>query len=208
MQIKQLHLGMRTIKTALAVMCCIAIFHLAGRGSPMISAVSAVFAMRQDLTTTVEFGKSRVIGNTLGGVVALFYFVVQDYFGHQFLIELLLIPFLVIVVIVISNFLHNEVGIISCVAALLLIVFNVPKGESVLYAAARVFDTFIGIFVAIGVNALVKPPKKAEIEEVDEDINLLEQKEAELEALRAQLEAYVEADEQKSQAKKEQTKRK
>ncbi|OUK39100.1 hypothetical protein BU183_05660, partial [Enterococcus faecium] len=42
MQFGRFRLGMRTIKSALAV-----------------------FSLRQDLTTTVSFGKSRIIGNTL-----------------------------------------------------------------------------------------------------------------------------------------------
>ena len=71
MQFGRFRLGMRTIKSALAVFLCILFFHLTQRGIPMIAALSAVFSLRQDLTTTVSFGKSRIIGNTLGGTLAI-----------------------------------------------------------------------------------------------------------------------------------------
>ena len=61
MQFGRFRLGMRTIKSALAVFLCILFFHLTQRGIPMIAALSAVFSLRQDLTTTVSFGKSRII---------------------------------------------------------------------------------------------------------------------------------------------------
>ena len=79
MQFGRFRLGMRTIKSALAVFLCILFFHLTQRGIPMIAALSAVFSLRQDLTTTVSFGKSRIIGNTLGGTLAIIYFFVKSY---------------------------------------------------------------------------------------------------------------------------------
>ena len=66
MKLGSFRLGMRTFKTGLAVMIIVAIFVLIDRGNPMIAALSAVFSLRQDFETTVEFGKSRVLANALG----------------------------------------------------------------------------------------------------------------------------------------------
>ena len=57
MKLGRFRLGMRTIKTAIAVMLCILLFHFLDRGQPLIAALSAVFSLRQDLTTTISFGK-------------------------------------------------------------------------------------------------------------------------------------------------------
>lgn len=84
MQFGRFRLGMRTIKSALAVFLCILFFHLTQRGIPMIAALSAVFSLRQDLTTTVSFGKSRIIGNTLGGTLAIIYFLSKAIFTMIF----------------------------------------------------------------------------------------------------------------------------
>lgn len=59
------HLGLRTVKTSLAVMCCILIFQLTDRGTPIVATLAAVFALREDLSTSIDFGKSCILGNTI-----------------------------------------------------------------------------------------------------------------------------------------------
>ena len=49
------------VKTAIAVMLCILLFQFFHRGSPMIACLAAVFSLRQDLNTSLSFGKSRII---------------------------------------------------------------------------------------------------------------------------------------------------
>ncbi len=47
---------------------------------------------------------------------------------------------------------NNTAGVISGVATMLIIALSVPAGDSILYAMARVFETFVGVFMAILVN--------------------------------------------------------
>lgn len=121
MQFGRFRLGMRTIKTAIAVMLCILLFRFLNRGQPLIAALSAVFSLRQDLTTTLSFGKSRVLGNSIGGATAIIYFFMKQYFHNDFLIELLVLPALVAFIIVLSDGINNNSGIISGIATMLLI---------------------------------------------------------------------------------------
>ena len=148
MIVGRFRLGMRTLKTAIAVMLCILLFQFSHRGSPMIACLAAVFSLRQDLNTSLSFGKSRIIGNTLGGFLALLYVLAQDYFPNQNLVELMLLPLLVIIVIVVSDGINNNAGIISATATLLMISLSIPQSDSFQYAMERVLDTFIGTFIA------------------------------------------------------------
>lgn len=150
--------GMRTFKSALAVMLCILIFHLTNRGEPMIAALSAVFSMRQDLPTTLSFGKSRILSNSLGGAIAILYILIQNQFEFQFLLELILVPIFVACVIIISDGINNQAGIISGVSTLLLITLSMRGQESLTYAIARVIDTFIGTIIAVGLNYFIPLP--------------------------------------------------
>ncbi|OJG19896.1 membrane protein [Enterococcus canis] len=178
------------MKTAVAVMLTILLFHFLDRGAPMIAALAAVFSLRQDLTTSVSFGKSRILGNSLGGALSIVYFVVQRFFDNSFLVELLLLPTLVVVVIVLSDGLNNNAGIISAIATMLLISLSIPRGESVYYALDRVIDTFIGTFIAIALNFIrPKPPETKR--EIDEDMKVLAKKEAELAALKEQIQQKI-----------------
>lgn len=191
MEFGRFRLGMRTIKSALAVFLCILFFHVTDRGLPMIAALSAVFSLRQDLTTTVSFGRSRIIGNSIGGFLGIIYFLVKNYFHNDFLVELFLLPVLVVIVIVVSDGINNNSGIISAIATLLLIALSVPQGESSLYAIQRVLDTFIGTFIAIGINFFLRPPETEKKEELVEDLVELPKKEALLRENLAEVEEQI-----------------
>ena len=191
MEFGRFRLGMRTIKSALAVFLCILFFHVTDRGLPMIAALSAVFSLRQDLTTTVSFGRSRIIGNSIGGFLGIIYFLVKNYFHNDFLVELFLLPVLVVIVIVVSDGINNNSGIISAIATLLLIALSVPQGESSLYAIQRVLDTFIGTFIAIGINFFLRPPETEKKEELVEDLVKLQKKEALLRENLAEVEEQI-----------------
>lgn len=191
MEFGRFRLGMRTIKSALAVFLCILFFHVTDRGLPMIAALSAVFSLRQDLTTTVSFGRSRIIGNSIGGFLGIIYFLVKNYFHNDFLVELFLLPVLVVIVIVVSDGINNNSGIISAIATLLLIALSVPQGESSLYAIQRVLDTFIGTFIAIGINFFLRPPGTEKKEELVEDLVELQKKEALLRENLAEVEEQI-----------------
>ena len=191
MEFGRFRLGMRTIKSALAVFLCILFFHVTDRGLPMIAALSAVFSLRQDLTTTVSFGRSRIIGNSIGGFLGIIYFLVKNYFHNDFLVELFLLPVLVVIVIVVSDGINNNSGIISAIATLLLIALSVPQGESSLYAIQRVLDTFIGTFIAIGINFFLRPPETETKEELVEDLVELQKKEALLRENLAEVEEQI-----------------
>ena len=190
MEFGRFRLGMRTIKSALAVFLCILFFHVTDRGLPMIAALSAVFSLRQDLTT-VSFGRSRIIGNSIGGFLGIIYFLVKNYFHNDFLVELFLLPVLVVIVIVVSDGINNNSGIISAIATLLLIALSVPQGESSLYAIQRVLDTFIGTFIAIGINFFLRPPETEKKEELVEDLVELQKKEALLRENLAEVEEQI-----------------
>jgi uncharacterized membrane protein YgaE (UPF0421/DUF939 family) len=180
MHIGRFRLGMRTFKSAFSVFLCILFFHVFQRGTPMIAALSAVFSLRQDLPSTVSFGKSRIIGNTLGGFLAVIYFFLLERFHNDFMVELIVLPILVLIAIVVSDGIGNNAGIIASIAALLLITLSIPQGESVLYTIQRVFDTFIGTFIAVGINFIIRPPEDEKKEELAENLAVLQEKEAKL----------------------------
>lgn len=197
MQIGRFRIGMRTMKTALAVMFCILLYHFLNRGQPMIAALAAVFALRQDLTTSVKFAKSRVLGNTLGGLAGIGYHLLQQRFDDSFLIELIILPLLVASLIIFSDGIDNNSGIISSIATMLLITLTVSTDETVIVAVDRVLDTFIGTFVAIGMNFIIRPPKPEEEKEIKEDLEVLKEKEVALQKDLAKIQTQIKKEENK-----------
>ncbi|MER2173283.1 MAG: aromatic acid exporter family protein [Carnobacterium sp.] len=163
MEIGNYRIGMRTLKTGLAVAACILLFHVLDREPPMIAALAAVFGLREDWQTSLKFGKTRIFGNSIGAIFAACLVLLQQFIGWQFFIELIGVPLGVILIIVFCDRINYNAGIIGASAAFLIIYFSIPTDETVLYALARVLDTFIGTFIAIIVNRLIPGgPKPAD----------------------------------------------
>ncbi|MGY3778622.1 FUSC family protein [Isobaculum melis] len=166
MQFGQFRIGMRTFKTGVAVASCILIFALLGRGTPMIACLSAVFALRTDLEKTVQFGKNRTLGNTIGGIVALLYTLISRNLGDSLLLQVVGVPIAIILLIVICDGLNYNDGIIGAVSCCLIIIFTISSDQSIIYVVERVVDTFIGSFIAICVNYLIPTPEADKVVEI------------------------------------------
>ena len=85
----------------------------------------------------------------------IIYILIQNQFQFQFAFELILVPVFVALVIIISDGIKNQAGIISGVSTLLLITLSIRGEESLSYAIARVIDTFIGTMIAVGLNYFI-----------------------------------------------------
>lgn len=157
----KLHVGRRTLKTGLAAGLCVLLFYLLGRESPALACLAAVFSLRADLNASLYFGVRRVLGNLLGGVMAVLLIAVKQVTGPHLLVDFLGIFLSVILFITLCNVLGIAEGIVGGMAAFFIIYFNVTPTDSVVYALDRVLDTLIGALVATAVN-LVFPPKSIE----------------------------------------------
>lgn len=187
MTIGKYHVGLRTVKTALAVMCCIIFFDITHRGSPMVATLSAVFALREDLSSTMSFGKSRILGNIVGGASGMLYYLCLQQFPSEIFGQIILVPLFVAVVITISIRMDNDKGIIGGVATFLFICFSIPHIDSYLYAFNRVVDTLIGTCFAIFWNYIIKSPLEDKKESLDDKKDLLVQKENEITKLKEEI---------------------
>ena len=142
---KKFKLGMRTLKTGLAVFIVLLLFHFFGW--------EAVFSLREDFDKSVHFGVSRVVGNSVGGLLSLLFFLLDQAFHHQFWVTLIFVPVCTMLGIMINVAIDNKAGIIGGTSALLIITLSIPANETIVYVFARVFETFCGVFVATLVNA-------------------------------------------------------
>ena len=145
-------LGMRTFKTGIAVFIVLLIFGFFGWKGLQIGALTAVFSLRESFDKSVHFGTSRILGNSIGGFYALVFFLLNTLFHGAFWVTLLVVPICTMLTIMTNVAMNNKAGVIGGVAAMLIITLSIPSGETFLYVFARVFETFMGVFVAILVN--------------------------------------------------------
>ena len=153
-------LGMRTFKTGVAVFIVLLVFGLFGWKGLQIGALTAVFSLREDFDKSVHFGTSRILGNSIGGLYALLFFLINNLFHEQVWVTLLVVPLCTMLTIMTNVAMNNKAGVIGGVSAMLIITLSIPTGETVLYVFARVFETFMGVFVAMLVNSDVDRLRK------------------------------------------------
>lgn len=93
------------------------------------------------------------MGNSIGGFYAVLFFLLKTLFHGAYWVTLIFVPIATMLTIMTNVAMNNKAGIIGGVSAMLIITLSIPNGETFLYVFARIFETFIGVFVAILVNS-------------------------------------------------------
>nr|WP_165212002.1 MULTISPECIES: aromatic acid exporter family protein [unclassified Streptococcus] len=150
---QEFKLGMRTFKTGLAVFLVLALFALLGFKGLQIGSLTAVFSLRENFDKSIHFGTSRIVGNTIGGVYSLLFFGISELFHRPLWVMLVFVPIFTMLTIMTNVAMNNKTGIIGAVAAFLIITLSIPEGDTFTYTIARIFETFVGVFIATLVNA-------------------------------------------------------
>lgn len=152
----QFHIGMRNMKTALAVVFCASIYYLMDR-NPTFACIGAVFGMGSDMQTSKLGGGNRLFGTIIGGLLGMGLFKVYISFypeaGHHPLL-LLLVFIGVILLIMASQFVKWPGAIQPGSVMLCIILFNTPVDTYISYSLNRIFDTAVGVIVALAINYL------------------------------------------------------
>jgi uncharacterized membrane protein YgaE (UPF0421/DUF939 family) len=149
-----LNVGMRTIKTVIAVAVTIAVCALLHVETPFIATLTAFFCLQSTIVETSEMAIKRGGGTLVGGVFSLLYLTVVP--NH-----LAFIPLGILLIIIACNGFHRNDFIPMAGVVFLVISFNVNGSEGfepLNYVLMRVLETFLGIAIAILVNRFIKPP--------------------------------------------------
>ncbi len=167
--------GMRTIKTAVAVVLSYLIFVpfqlwlprvyavLAGQGGAFYACIAAVICMQSSVGKTVHQGVSRLIGTAIGGCVGLLVLTTDTLLSHPWFLALMLGAGTV-AVIWLCNLIGRPAACSIGAVVLCVILFNHSGPERYLYAVTRMMETAVGVVIAILVNRLL-PDHREQTEE-------------------------------------------
>ncbi|VYU57241.1 FUSC family protein [Clostridium tertium] len=156
-------IGLRTIKTAIAVFSCLLFFP----NEPFFACLTTVFCVQDTVTNSVTIAINRGLGTILGAVIGLLFLIVCRFFTYNinvFIISKFLVYITIsigiIVVIYICNLIKKPGAInISCIAFLAVTTVH-AFGNPIYYATNRIIETLFGILVGLLVNKFILPPKE------------------------------------------------
>ncbi len=150
---KRIHIGRRTLKSAIAVILALMVVSMYGTTSAtsrmVFAMLGAMSAMENTFKQSVEACKAQVIGMILGAIVAAGLSFVPMY-------SMLTVGLGVVVIIVIYNVLgiHYSPNLPCLVVVMSCMNAEVYPFE---YALGRLWDTAIGLAIGMLINILVLP---------------------------------------------------
>ena len=173
-------IGMRMIKTAIAVFLCFLVDFFRDGGTPFYSAIAAILCMQPEIGSSVKVGKERIIATIIGGIVGMGMLAFERYAVpiQPILVRYSVISIMVIVLMYITILLKKpSCAYLSCVVFMSVVISHVADANIYVFAFNRILDTLIGIFVAIVINAIHIPHRKeqGQLFVFDLDHNLLSQ---------------------------------
>lgn len=155
-------IGMRNIKTAVAVYLCLYILEFMERDA-VLASVAAIICMQPTVESSLEQGISRVLGTIMGGFVGvIFLYIINwvSYLGYS--IErfyIYIIPIGIILIIQTCVLMKQTKSVsIGCIVYLTIMMNQQDAGDYFWYPINRTLDTIFGIAIAILVNKYLKKP--------------------------------------------------
>ncbi|MBE6831504.1 MAG: hydrolase, partial [Ruminococcaceae bacterium] len=156
-------IGMRIIKSSVAVFLCFAIYLVRGDGIPFYSAIAAILCMQPYVSNSRKVAFNRIIGTFIGGTAGMLVMMAERSFIppevpvlKYLLISAVIIPLIYITVLAKKT----SASYITCVVFMSITVSHGQDASPYFFALNRILDTLIGIFVSLGVNAFHLPRRK------------------------------------------------
>lgn len=176
-------IGLRNIKTGIAVFLCLVSYALANflaerlaaggvsvpdfvttlisRDTAIYACLASVVVMGSSVSKSFRSGVSRIIGTVIGGAFGSIYLHLGRYFSFNN-IAFVFIPIGLIVLIYFLTLVKERDAVVIAAATYLIIVITIDTGAPLLYALNRVLSTSYGVIVSLCINNFIGRPKNEE----------------------------------------------
>lgn len=148
-------IGVRTLKTSLAVFFCLLFAFFTHRESAFYSSIAAVVCMQKSTDKTILAGFNRFIGTVIGGMTGFGVLEAARFIPHYYeYVYLFAVPLLNIFLIWLCNVIKKPGSVVICSIVFLSIVTDFSRDipNTWVYTSSRIVDTTIGIIFAVIVN--------------------------------------------------------
>lgn len=150
-------IGVRSLKTALTCVLCALLYLPFGR-SPAFACIGVIFGTGGGMDDSKLNGGNRLMGTIIGGLIGMILFrlyilVYPDGSFHLFILPFLFVG--VLVLIYACQFFKWNGGVQPGGVVLSIIFFNTPVDTYISYSLNRMFDTAVGVVLALLVAYLL-----------------------------------------------------
>ena len=150
-KLRSIHIGIRSVKTAIAATLCALIYLPLGR-NPAFACIGAVFGTGSDMAGSKLGGGNRLFGTIVGGIIGMALFRLYLCFYPDGDFRALMLAFVFVghfLLILLCQLIGWVGGIQPGSVVLSIVLFSTPVETYVSYAVNRIIDTAFGVLVAI-----------------------------------------------------------
>lgn len=151
-------MGLRIVKTGIAVTVCVAVSYLLKLNQPFFAVVATVMSMGKSIDISFRSGKNKLVGVVIGITIGYGFASISPANAGLCGVGIILTLYLC------QLFKLNGAATLSCfLFAAMMFLHNF--GTHLVtwrFAAAGMIDSFIGIAIALVINLVVMPPNYAE----------------------------------------------
>lgn len=152
--------GLRNLKTGLAVFICMTLFQILDRDSAFFACIAAVVCMKDTIEGSYSIGRNRLLGTFVGGLIGIVLVLIIDNSPITNTFRPLLTSLgIILSIYIFTVFNRPSAVIISCIV-ISGIMCGYSGNDSITYAIKRMFDTGLGVIIAVLINKYVTPPVK------------------------------------------------
>lgn len=151
-------IGLRNIKTALAVFICMVIFDFFNNTNGFFACIAAVMCLKDTVESSVTMGKNRLLGTAIGGIIGFLAVFILDQIEILINLRPLIAAMCISLAIYICTIIKRPGSVIISCIVISAILCNYSSMDPYYYALGRMLDTSVGVVVAILVNKFVTPP--------------------------------------------------
>ena len=146
-------IGMRNIKTAIAVGVCLRFFQILGISDGIIASITAVICMKSSIQNSLLTGMQRVTGTFIGALLAVVTLIlIEDTPYH---ISTLVVLIGVVLIIYLCNVFKIQASTIISVVVFLIILVGEKDAPPLIYGIMRLVETIFGIAVTYLINRFI-----------------------------------------------------
>lgn len=149
-------IGMRIIKSAVAIAACYVVSFVREDGIVFYSQLAALWCMQSYISDTRKFAIQRFIGTIIGAVYGLLFLLV---FPDANKITAAIVISVMIIIILYSTVIirKKDASYFSCVVFLSIVVNHASDLNPYLFVFNRFLDTLIGIIIGVTINCFSLP---------------------------------------------------
>ena len=153
-------LGLRAVKTAVAVFICMFFANFFNRSDGFFASVAAIICIQQTYDKTFKIGLQRFVGTLIGGgtgyIILEFIHVIN--FSSKW-INTIIIPFCLLFVIYVCNVIDYKGSVVIGGIVLISVLLKNDSSGALIYIINRIIDTTTGIAIAMIINRFFLPEK-------------------------------------------------